>query len=53
MATFASLAEAQTFFEGDRFATLAGMKLDELNTMFADSVEFANIVSSYGLNPNL
>ena len=30
-----------------------GMKLEELNTMFADSVEFANIVSSYGLNPNL
>jgi DNA-directed RNA polymerase subunit RPC12/RpoP len=30
-----------------------GMKLEELNNMFADSVEFTNIVSSYGLNPNL
>ena len=35
MATFASLAEAQTFFEGDRFATLAGMKLDELSETHA------------------
>ncbi len=35
MATFKSTEEAREYFKGDRFATLAGMRLDELTTEYS------------------